>query len=144
MLEKQQVPFKPFSNESVTTATSTTKARAVSKQELTEDAIKGKLFKEMRELPQTEIIRTDLATGEDWIDSCNKYDHEVDKYTNSLVFGDFSDPNTPKPEFKLDHRDFSAELKENLVEQSSSREYNQALHSCQASRCVSGNQRQAN
>jgi hypothetical protein len=75
------------------------------------------LFKEMRTLEPIPVIRTDLVSGEQYEDnSTNKYDYEADTYTNRLVFGDFSNPNTPRPIFRLDYRDFSQELKENLAE----------------------------
>lgn len=83
----------------------------------TPSAIEDLLFYEMRSVKPIPIIRTDLASGEEYEDnSTNKYDYEADTYVNRLVFGDFSNPNTPKPEFRLDCRDFSKELKENLAE----------------------------
>jgi hypothetical protein len=85
---------------------------------MTSSAIEDLLFYEMRSLKPISVVRTDLVSGEQYKDnSTNKYDYEADTHTNRLVFGDFSNPTqTPKPVFRLDCRDFSAELKENLVE----------------------------
>lgn len=81
-----------------------------------EASIADLLFKEMRELKRVSVTRFNIATFSQYGDTCNKYDHEADKYNRRIVFGDFSNPKTPKPLFKLDYRDFSDELKANLAE----------------------------
>jgi len=99
-----------------TTTSNTTPHHQIRTRTMTASAIEDLLFYEMRSLKPIPVIRTDLISGEQYEDnSTNKYDYEADTYTNRLVFGDFSNPNTLKPIFRLDYRDFS-ELKENLVE----------------------------
>jgi hypothetical protein len=120
MIEGQNLSFKHFEANKLKSGESNAvggiKAKATSKV-LSPHAIEDLLFKEIRELEPITITRIDLATGEEYQDnSTNKYDFEADTYTNRMVFGDFSDPNIPKPVFRLDIRDFSAELKDNLAE----------------------------
>jgi hypothetical protein len=46
----------------------------------------------------------------------NKYYLEAAKYAGRISAGDFSNPGTPKPVFKLDAADFSPEIQAHLVE----------------------------